>query len=193
MWRRAGEYLSGVSPVRKTNPRMAVIAIATFALGAVAVLVVFLVSANKAEEGSSIQVNLGDEMFDAGVATDRAQTIADGGPILFSDVAGGQRDIFLQHQGDDPKTGWLAFDVRTPGQSRDCMLQWDKTAMVFHDSCGGATFPADGTGLMHYPATVNDDGDVIVDLNPNKQRPTTTTEAPSSTTTSTILITGGTT
>jgi hypothetical protein len=192
MLARVAQYPFGrVSPVRQTNPRTVVIAVATFALGAIAVLVVFLVAVNKTSGSGSIQVNLGDETFNAGDAESRAQTIADGGPILFSDVAGGQRDIFLQHQGGDVKTGWLAFDVRTPGQARDCMLQWDNTAKAFHDSCGGATFPADGGPLPHYPATVNDDGDVIVDLNPDKKRPTTTTAPPETSTTSTIKITGG--
>jgi hypothetical protein len=179
-----------VSPVRKTNPRTVVIAIATFTVGAIGVLVLFAVAVGKTSETGSIEVKLGDETFDAGDATLRTDAIRDGGPILFSDVAGGQRDIFLQHQGGDVAKGWLAFDVRRAGQSRDCVLQWDRTANLFHDPCDGTTVSADGTGLTHYPADVNTDGDVIVDLNPDKKRATSTTAPPETSTTSTIKITG---
>jgi hypothetical protein len=180
-----------VSPVRKTNTRTVVIAVATFAIGAIGVLVLFLVAVGKTSESGSITVKLGDDTFNAGDAAERAQAIDSGGPILFSDVAGGQRDIFLQHQGGDVKAGWLAFDVRPTGQGRDCVLQWDQTAKAFKDPCDGTTFPPDGGTLRHYPATVDDDGDVIVDLNPDKNRPTTTTAPPETSTTSTIKITNG--
>ena len=50
--------------------------------------------------------------------------IAEGGPVLFSDVAGGSRDIILQHLGTDPDSGWLAFEARRAGQDRRCFFEW---------------------------------------------------------------------
>ena len=181
-----------MSPVRKTNPRTAVVAIATFAAGVIGVLILFAVAVGKSSETGSIEVKLGNERFDAGDDALRAQAIRADGPILFPDVAGGQRDIYLQHQGDDVTKGWLAFDVRRPGQARDCQLKWDRDARLFRDSCGGATIPADGAGLAQYPAEVDDKGNVIVDLNPDKRRATSTTVAPETSTTSSIKVTGAT-
>ena len=99
--------------------------------------------------------------FDVGRATDRATTIARSGPILFPDPKGGSVDIYVQHLGEKR---WVAFEARASGASRQCVLRWDQAARQFTDPCDGRIFPADGTGLVTFPATVNDKGRVIVDL-----------------------------
>lgn len=76
--------------------------------------------------GSSgqVEVRLGDRDFRDLDAARIGAEIAERGPVLFSDVAGGSRDIILQHLGDDPESGWLAFEARRAGQDRRCFFQW---------------------------------------------------------------------
>jgi hypothetical protein len=111
----------------------------------------------------SVEVRLGDETFQAGDAASITEDIADRGPVIYSDVAGGDRDIWVQHLGDDPETGWHAFDVRPAGSPRDCVAEWHPDDEVFVASCTGEEFPADGDGLPQYPVTI-EDGDVDIDL-----------------------------
>lgn len=99
--------------------------------------------------------------FELGRATDYARTIARDGPILFPDPQGRSRDIFVQHLGDD---AWLAFEARAAGASRNCVLRWEQDARQFVDPCDGTVYPPDGAGLVQFPATVDDDGRVVVDL-----------------------------
>jgi hypothetical protein len=122
-------------------------------------------------------VKLGSDTYDAGSATARAENISDGGPLLFSDVSSGNRDIYLQHIGDDVTTGWYAFDARRPGQARNCTLSWQASLSNFQDPCDGATIAADGTGLLSYPVTITDKGKVIVDLRGDAVETTTTTSS----------------
>jgi hypothetical protein len=125
-----------------------------------------------------IQVRLGDDRFQDYDAESGADEIAQRGPILFPDPANRGRDIYLQHLGDDPNEGWLAFDARPLGEARACFLLWEADSRTFVDNgeCSEAfTFPEDGEGLPQYPATVNSDGKVVVDLNAADRAETTTT------------------
>jgi hypothetical protein len=99
--------------------------------------------------------------FDVGPASQRAASIARSGPILFPDPQGGTRDIFVQHLGE---ANWVAFEARAAGAPRQCALRWEQSARHFVDPCDGRIFPADGAGLVTFPAAVNDRGRVIVDL-----------------------------
>lgn len=133
-----------------------------------------------------VQVRLGDEFFDAGNAVDIADEIADNGPILYSDVAGGSRDLVLNHLSGDPLNGWVAFEARRPGDDRDCVVTWNEGATRFDYSCdGGVTFPPDGAGLAQFPVAVTD-GNIVVDINASQRASTTT----SASTTSTVVISG---
>ncbi|MFQ5558685.1 MAG: hypothetical protein ACE5GB_14420, partial [Acidimicrobiales bacterium] len=126
---------------------------------AVAILLVVAVLV-LAGSGGSVEVRLGDRDFrDLSTARISAE-IADRGPIIFSDVAGGSRDIILQHLGADPETGWLAFDVRRPDDPRDCFFRWRPDTLDFVNTCDGEdVVDGSGTGLTHYPVEVVD-GDV---------------------------------
>jgi hypothetical protein len=152
-----------VSPVarsqRHATRALLVAGVAVVLLMGIAVAVALL-----AEEGT-VDVRLGDDTFEAGDAERIADEIAERGPVIYSDVAGGSRDIWVQHVGDDPESGWLAFDVRPPGTARDCVAEWQAADEVFVASCTGEEFPADGDGLPQYPVTV-EDGDLEVNLNP---------------------------
>lgn len=117
-----------------------------------------------ANQGDVVEVRLGDDTFDAGDTERISAEIADRGPILYPDLVGGARAIYLNHLADDPDEGWVAFDAVQPGASDECVLEWNTGESVFVDPCDGDEFPGDGAGLPQYPAEVQDDS-VIVDLN----------------------------
>ena len=110
-----------------------------------------------------VEVQLGDDVFEAGRTDSLSDAIERDGPIPFADVAGGDRDIILQHVGSEESEGWLAFDARAPGASRKCSLEWDADAGEFVDPCSGERYPPDGEGLRQYPVTV-EEGRLEVDL-----------------------------
>jgi hypothetical protein len=148
-----------VSPVKPTstrNARSVVLAVLGVVVGLGLVIALFVFAIPSLTESNTTQLQLGSDRFAAGAAADRSRTIAASGPILFPDVAGNQRDIYLQHLSDDPATGWLAFDARRPGTDRTCTLEW--TGDGFRDPCGGPDVPPDGQGLVQYTVEVTDDG-----------------------------------
>lgn len=161
-------------------------------LGAIAVVVgiAALIGIALLTSSGSTEVRLGDDEFEVGEAATLAERIdADGAPLLFQDLlVGGSRDIYVNHVGDDPEIGWVAFDARVPGSARECTLTWDTGREVFVDPCTEQEFPADGDDLPRYPVRVTDDGLLIVDLTPQgvPGQGSTTTGAPSGS----ILVTG---
>ncbi|MCB1004670.1 MAG: hypothetical protein KDB35_10855 [Acidimicrobiales bacterium] len=111
-------------------------------------------------------VRLGDDEFNAGYTDVLLDALdeGDGLPLIFSDVSGGDRDIYVVHVGADADAGWFAFETRVPGRE-GCFAEWDADDGRFVASCDdGLTFPADGTGLTSYPTRVNEDRRLIVDL-----------------------------
>jgi hypothetical protein len=139
------------------------LAIAGVALVLIAVVTIFVALA--ASRGD-VEINLGDERFNAGDTNSIAERIAeDGGlPALYADLVNGDRPIFVQHTGDDPDEGWVAFGAFDPDRPT-CLVQIDREAMTLVNACDpGVTYPLDGEGLRSYPTTV-EDGDVIVDIN----------------------------
>lgn len=116
--------------------------------------------------GGNVEIRLGDGDF-RDMETGRISAeIADRGPILFGDVADGQTDIIVQHLGTDPESGWLAFEARRGGQSRDCFFRWRPSTADFVNACDpDDVVDAAGTGLRHFDVTVAD-GHVRVEINP---------------------------
>ena len=180
--------MSPVAPRKERNPRTMVLAVAGVVLALVLLIVVFVFAVPSLSESGKVKVRLGSDTFDAGLAAKRADAIRRDGPILFSDVSSGQRDVFLQHLGDDDTAGWLAFDARRADQGRDCTLKWDAGANRFNDPCDDSTVAADGHGLTQYKVIVTDGGAVVIDLNPDHLNDPTVTS--SSSTTSSLVITG---
>ncbi|MGH9216984.1 MAG: hypothetical protein ACRD0V_04290 [Acidimicrobiales bacterium] len=161
-----------MSPVARSQGHTgrALVVAAAGVIVAIAVAAALAVLANR----GTVDVRLGSETFAKQDAEDAAERVAEGGPILYADTAGGDRDIVLQHLGDDPEEGWIALAARPPGVSRECTIQWDRADEMFRllDSservsgeCDGREFPADGEGLPMYPVTVDADGNLDVDLN----------------------------
>jgi hypothetical protein len=155
-----------MSPVERRSSSATTTAVLVGIAGVVAGLGLVWFMVNLASQGTeSVQVRLGDDRFDAGNVDNRADSIADGGPVLFPDVAGRTRDIYLQHLGDEPDEGWSAFSAQAVGKPRDCFLQWQADTADFED-CDGDRYPADGDhpSLTSYPVSV-EDGRLFVDLN----------------------------
>jgi len=159
----------------KMHPRTLMLLAASFAIVAIVGVVLFVIALPSLNESGRVEIPTKALQFQAGDAKDRAVSIAADGPFLFSDVAGGERDIFLQHLGDDPLAGWLAFDARFPGTDRNCTLRWDRDRHLFTDPCqSGVTVTANGAGLPSYPTSVNDNDQVVVELAIDKRRAGTT-------------------
>lgn len=137
-------------------------------IGGIALVVAFgigLTAIVLAQNSGNIEVRLGDDTFRSLNAQAMADQIAEDGPILFGDVAGGSRDIYLSHEGADPATGWSAFEARVAGTDRGCNVIWIAETRRFDDPCAsGVDYPPDGTGLDQIPVVV-EDGDLIIDIN----------------------------
>jgi hypothetical protein len=145
---------------RRPPPRgRALVITALFGVLCAALVVVLVLQLARSPE---VKVQLGDEVFEAGRAKDLVDDV-DRHPLLFQALVG-NRDIYLQHTGDDPKTGWIAFEAYAPGAPRRCQLRWERSGRVFRDPCDDKTYPSDGAGLTRYSATVNDNERVVIDL-----------------------------
>lgn len=109
------------------------------------------------------QANLGDEVIRLRAGR-MARTVADTGPLVMQDPKG-DRDVFLQHTGDDPENGWLLILAYPPGHEGEkrCALAWDARRDRFSSPCENRTYPGDGRGLTTFPAPV-EDGRVVIDL-----------------------------
>ena len=138
---------------RRTSPRQAVTLGVTGVVIALALLFGLAVLAGRGD----VDANLGEDVFEAGRTDEAARAIYSDGPLLLGDVAGGDRDVYLQHLGDAEGRGWLVFDARAPGASRDCSLEWQADDERFEDPCNGTTYPADGEGLRQYDVEVTDE------------------------------------
>ena len=124
----------------------------------------------------SADIRLGDQTFQGGSTERLAAEIADRGPIFYGDVSGRKdRDMILQHVGDDPDEGWYAFLAAPIDKGRDCTWVWQPDEELFRAKCDpDLTAPADGAGLPQFEVTVTD-GQLDVDLNADARTDTTTT------------------
>jgi hypothetical protein len=164
-------------PVGRTTTRSEVKALVVVLGSLVAIVagVVFFLTA--VAENGKVQVRLGDDRFDAGVATEMAEEVAEGGPFKYPDVSGRQRDIVLNHLAEDPLAGWVAFEVRRPGDARDCQVEWQADAGHFSYTCDAdVTFPPNGEGLEQFPVEIVS-GRIIVDLNAAARASTSTSSS----------------
>lgn len=129
----------------------------------VALIVAFLVA--QAATRGDVEVRLGDDEYDAGRVAALAETIAEGEglPLLYQDLVGGDRHIFVQHLSDDTDEGWVAFSAFDPDRP-ECLVEIDRHARQLVNECTGETYPRDGSGLRFYETRV-DDGDLFVLLN----------------------------
>jgi len=117
-----------------------------------------------AQQGS-IESNLGDNELIVGEYLSLSQRIMEQGPIPYQSQASGSPSIYLQHLGDDPRRGWLAFDTAWPDS--DCILNWNAQAGLFEptdtEPCAGVGLvEANGEGLRQHSVRINSEGRVVV-------------------------------
>lgn len=103
-------------------------------------------------DSGGVDVRLGDAEFSAGSAESRSDDIAEGGPLLFADP-NSDRDIFVQHLGEDTNRGWLVFETRWPGSPSSCSLKWEVASRQFvppdSEECRGLPrAEEDGTAVI---------------------------------------------
>ena len=127
---------------------------------------------------NSPDLQLGDQTFGAGRAATLAERIAETGPRLYPDVSGRMdRDMILQHRGEDPSEGWSAFLAAPIDKPRDCTWEWQSDEELFRAKCDPErTAPADGASLPQFGVTVTD-GQVVIDLNADARATPTSTSA----------------
>src|SRR3546814_13346301 len=63
-----------------------------------------------------VEINLGDDRFDAGQVESISDAIdeGDGLPLLYQDLVGRDRPIYVQHLDADPDEGWAPFGASDP-------------------------------------------------------------------------------
>ena len=82
-------------------------------------------------DSGRVDVRLGDAEFRAGTAASWSRDIAERGPLLFQGPRGSDRNIFIQHLGEDINRGWLVFETRWPGSPSSCGLTWEAVSRQF--------------------------------------------------------------
>jgi hypothetical protein len=142
--------MSAARRARVSKVKTAVVASLLLTLTAVLVVVFVL----RLSSNPDAKVQLGDSVFEVGQVRRLAPLVDRDGPLLFQDLLGRSRDIYVQHVGNDAAKGWLAFEAHAPGQPRRCQLVWRQASGEFEDPCTKAKFPFDGKGLTHYPTEV---------------------------------------
>ena len=138
------------------------------AVAGVAIVLIGVVAAFVALAASrgDVEINLGDERFNAGQTDRLAEEIEDGGglPFLYQDLVGNDRHLFVQHVGDDPDEGWVAFGAFDPDDP-SCAVIIDREDRILVNGCDDSvTYPLDGEGLRQYPVAV-EGGRIYVDVN----------------------------
>ena len=130
----------------------------------VALGLAFLVA--QAASRGDIEINLGDDRFDAGQVENISRAIekGDGLPLLYQDLVGEGRNLYVQHLEESPRRGWVAFGAFDPDDPA-CTITIDREAKALVNDCDpSATYPLDGRGLRYYPTTVEGDR-LYVDIN----------------------------
>lgn len=155
-----------MSPARRPVSKLktAVVAVGLLVLAGVLILIFVL----RLSQSPDANLQLGDETFEVGRVRALAPPIDEAGPLLFQDLLGRGRHIYVQHIGDDPLTGWVALGAVPPGQPERCAVAWKQERGVFENPCTKRTYPPDGDGLSKYPTEVDRDREggpvLIVDL-----------------------------
>jgi hypothetical protein len=130
------------------------------AAGVIVAIVIFAGVVSLAGSGKA-KSKLGSSVFNLGKAKNQAQIVEHNGPLLFADPLQKGRDIYVNLLGSNQ---WVAVEVHPPGEPKSCTVKWNGTTHTFHDPCSGKDYPADGTGLVRYMASIDKSGDLVVDL-----------------------------
>lgn len=153
--------------------QLAVLGFAT--IGGLAAMWFLFTRATDLAASGETDVNLGSSVFEAGRIERLSDDVARTGPLFFPDLVGRDRDIYLQHVGEDPEDGWFAFAVRPLDAARECFVEWQSDQSTFVDNCDGDRYPETGEGLPSYPVLIDQEGNLSIDINA-ADRSTTTTD-----------------
>ena len=103
-----------------------------------------------------VNIKLGDDRFDAGQVESITTAIDDEGglPLLYQDLVGGGRNLYVQHLEANPRRGWVAFSAFDPDDP-SCAVAIDRVAATLVNTWDETvTYPLDGTGLRYSPTAV---------------------------------------
>lgn len=151
----------GVMSARRPPNRGRLIVVGSLMALAFATALLFLVV--RFASRNPEQVSLGPRVFRVGSTTRLAREVEQRGPFLFKDPLNREREVYIQHLGQDPNAGWSGIRAYASRETIECLLRWERDRRRFVDPCTSQSFPADGAGLTIYPALV-EKGVVSVDL-----------------------------
>ena len=99
--------------------------------------------------------------FFAGTSDRVTKQIKEGGPVCFQDPKEGERSFCLDLERDQ----FVAYHVVQPGQTPECLVEWDRKDKRYEDRCSGA--PVDPAALARFPVLtkeISDKTSVFVDV-----------------------------
>ncbi|HEX7166709.1 MAG TPA: hypothetical protein VF230_06990 [Acidimicrobiales bacterium] len=155
-------------PPRRRSERNKAVVIGSLVLVAISSVLTWLVVDYAAENPGEVNLPGGDR-FVVGEAERFAERIREQRtPLFFKDplTAGPGREIWVLHDGDQVDAGWYAVRAYAPDDPHElrCALEWVTVDRVFRSPCSGRTYQRDDDALTRYPAEVNADGKVEVNL-----------------------------
>ena len=98
---------------------------------------------SRADSGDAIA----NKVFQVGKVEVMAQSVAKDGPLLFPDLKSpdGVRSIVLDHEGDDPATGWRVYYGYPADRDATCLVTHQQGTRKFTDCDGRVLTVADLT------------------------------------------------
>ena len=104
--------------------------------------------------GGETSERLAPTQFEIGSTQNAANIVAEDGPIMFPGLytTTGERTFIMNHEGDDPATGWTVYAAYPAGRDASCQVEQVVGTSDFID-CDGTTI--DVTKLAPPPAGVN--------------------------------------
>lgn len=130
---------------------------------------------DRAEPGSRIA----NTVFEVGKVKDIARAIEEGGPLLFPDLksADGVRSIVLDHEGQDPATGWQVYYAYPAGGDPTCLVTHIQGSRNYTDCNGKKLTVADLAPPVDVRPVVENKKTLSIDLR-GVTSGVTTTSAP---------------
>jgi len=172
---------SPISPPRLRSPlaRAAVPVLGGIAFIALLFLATWGIAAYTSSGGAESTARLAPPTFELGSVDARAETVADGGPMLFADLntTRGQRTLVVDHTGDDPGAGWRVYWAYPADRDPSCLVEQVRETNTFTD-CDGRTIDVSAlTPPEGVFAVVSNQRTLSIDLRAAVTSPTTTVVA----------------
>jgi len=133
---------SPVTPPRLRSPlaRAVVPVVGGIAVIALIFLATWGVAAYTSRGGADSTARLAPTTFEMGSVDARARSVAEDGPILFPDLDtnAGTRTLVVDHEGDDPGSGWRVYWAYPADRDPTCVVEQVRHTSTFTD-CEGRT------------------------------------------------------